>query len=404
MTENTTPENQAEIAALNHEIYRLSCIIDENAQKQLEASAIDCSSPFGNPTEYKDYSGDYSEILPEIKQTGFEIPLEPDFNEKRRIKFFYAVGGGCAFLRFVLADWLASLLLILISRVLVSMNPDADGGTILSYIKGSAIFASVNLIVFLIANVVVALVGMMLSKVKFNDLIKTRDYSIWTAVHHCLIAVFLMVTSLLVSGFVEDIFSHYGSTTNVVNLDGTAVTAAGTAIMLIYRCIIAPVTEEFFFRGMLLKTFSKANQRFGVFATAVFFGLAHSNIPQFILAFIIGIFLAHITQKHNSIIPAIVVHIFVNLFTTIIGYLNLEGMELGIFNMIYITVAALGAIMFAIFRISDKIPATTPHQSRRGLSVASASVILVVSFWLQLLYMLSFVIEHPALQTIQSFL
>lgn len=400
MTENNSPGNQAEIAALNHEIYRLNCIIDENARKQQEESAIDCGSPFGNPTEYKDYSGDYSVILPEIKQEGFSIPLDPEFNERRRIKFFYALGGGCAFLRFVLADWLASLLLILISRVLVSMNPDADGATILSYIKGSAIFASVNLIVFLIANVVVALVGMMLSKVKFNDLIKTRDYSIWTAVHHCLIAVFLMVTSLLVSGFVEDIFSHYGSTTNVVNLDGTAVTAAGTAIMLIYRCIIAPVTEEFFFRGMLLKNFSRANQRFGVFATAIFFGLAHSNIPQFILAFIIGIFLAHITQKHNSIIPAIVVHIFVNSLTTIIGYLNLDGIGIGI----YLTVAAFGAIMFAIFRISDKIPSTTPHQSRRGLSVAISSVILVASFWLQLMYMLSFVVDHPVLQTVQSFL
>ena len=71
---------------------------------------------------------------------------------------------------------------------------------------------------------------------------------------------------------------------------------------------------------------------------------------EFILAFIIGIFLAHITQKHNSIIPAIVVHIFVNSLTTIIGYLNLDGIGIGI----YLTVAAFGAIMFAIFRISVK--------------------------------------------------
>lgn len=402
MTENTTPEYRAELSALNHEIYRLNNLLEEKERDNAHKSIHDCEDPFKNPTEYRGYSGDYSEILPEITDPSFEIPLEPDYSEKRRIKRSYAIGGGCVFIRFAAADWIASLLIILISHILIGINPDADGNSIITYMKGSAIFASVNMLVYLLANVLTALAGLKLARIKASDLVKTRNYSPWSALHHCLIAIFLLLVSILASDFIEDIFTHYGSTTNVLNLEGTAVTSMGAAIMMIYRCIIAPVTEEFFFRGMLLKTFSRANQRFGVFATAVFFGLAHANIPQFILAFIIGIFLAHITLKHNSIIPAIVVHIFVNSFTNITSMLNLSGVELGIFNMIYVTLAALGAIMFVIFRISDKIPSPTPKQSRRGLSVASVTFIVASAFWLQVIYMMSYIVDNPILNYVKE--
>lgn len=402
LTENINPEHQAEAAALNHEIYRLNSLLDEKERVNTCESLHDCEDPFKNPTEYRGYSGDYSEILPEINEPGFEIPLEPDYREKKRIKRFYAIGGGCAFIRFAAADWIASLLIILISHILIRINPDADGTSIITYMKGSAIFASVNMLVYLLANVLTALAGLRLAKIKVGELVKTRNYSPWSALHHCLIAIFLLLASILASDFIEDIFSHYGTTTNVLNLEGTAVTSMGAAVMLIYRCIIAPVTEEFFFRGMLLKTFSKANQRFGVFATAVFFGLAHANIPQFILAFIIGIFLAHITLKHNSIIPAIVVHIFVNSFTSITSLFNLSGIKLGIFNMLYVTLAALGAIMVVIFRISDRIPSATPKQSRRGLSVASVTFIVASAFWLQVIYLLSYIVDNPILDCIRE--
>ena len=89
-------------------------------------------------------------------------------------------------------------------------------------------------------------------------------------------------------------------------------TGLGIAIMTIYSCLIAPITEELFFRGTLMKIFSKSNQRFGIVISAVFFGLAHGNLPQFMLAFLLGLFLGHIDMRHNSIVPSVVVHIFIN--------------------------------------------------------------------------------------------
>ena len=144
----------------------------------------------------------------------------------------------------------------------------------------------------------------------------------------------------------------------------------------------------FFFRGMLLKVFSKANQRFAVFATAVFFGLAHGNLPQFLLAFLLGLFLAHITLKHGSIIPSIVVHIFVNTFVTVMGELDLSGdMEI-VLNLSLEALAAFGLLMLLIFRSKDKLPATTPAQSKRGFAIAKTTVGVVAAFTIQTAYML----------------
>ena len=200
--------------------------------------------------------------------------------------------------------------------------------------------------------------------------------------------MFIWLVSVYISLGVEDIFTKYGYSTEVQDMDGYAVTKLGFVISIVYTCIIAPVTEEFFFRGMLLKVFSKANQRFAVFATAVFFGLAHGNLPQFLLAFLLGLFLAHITLKHGSIIPSIVVHIFVNTFVTVMGELDLSGdMEI-VLNLSLEALAAFGLLMLLIFRSKDKLPATTPAQSKRGFAIAKTTVGVVAAFTIQTAYML----------------
>ena len=147
----------------------------------------------------------------------------------------------------------------------------------------------------------------------------------------------------------------------------------GIAIDSIYSCVMAPVTEELFFRGMMLRVLSKANQRFAVVATAVFFGLTHGNIPQFILTFLLGLFLAHITLKHESIIPSIIVHMFLNTFVTVSSYLPESAIIEGILNMILIASLFVGMVLLVIYRKTDRIPSTTPAQARRGIAVAKTS-------------------------------
>lgn len=83
-------------------------------------------------------------------------------------------------------------------------------------------------------------------------------------------------------------------------------------IMSFYACLLGPVLEELLYRGVLLQSMRKYNERFAIFLSALIFGLMHQNYQQFILGFLLGIPLAIVTIKYNSIIPSIFTHILVN--------------------------------------------------------------------------------------------
>ncbi|HRR76662.1 MAG TPA: type II CAAX endopeptidase family protein [Ruminococcus sp.] len=381
-------QHHAEVAALNHEIYRLTKHINETERERAEADTPDPFDPFDNPTEYHEYRDDYTEILPPIQTPAYKVSLEPGYDERRRLKRFYAIGGWCAVLQFVASTAAGFFIARGIIAILKDMNPGADGESMYTFIKGSSILVGMNMLIYIFANVVFAFIGMKLADIKPSSLIKTRNYDVGKAVQYCAAAMFIWVISAFVSLGVNNVFEKYGYSTNVLETEGVAVTKLGFAISAVYTCIIAPVTEELFFRGMLLRTFSKANQRFAVFATAVFFGLAHGNLPQFTLAFLLGIFLAHITLKHGSIIPSIVVHVFVNTVVTIMGELDLSDAQMIAFNLGLEAFAAFGALMLLIFRSKDKLPATTPAQSKRGFVIARCSVGVIVAFTIQAAYTL----------------
>lgn len=376
MQDNLSPEHyREEIAALNHEIYRLSQRIEQQEHERLFSPAVKSDDPFNNPTEYHEFSRDYSDILPEMNAPGAEIPLEPERGERRRIRRSYSIGGWCLLFQFVISNTLALALIFLIRNILTSVNPDWSTAQISSYIRGSSLLMGINLIIYIAANVICALIGMKWSRTDYPELIHTRDFSFGKAAAYCMIALFLRTAAAYAASGAEAIVSKFGHTTNTLNTDGMAETGFGTALMILYTCLIAPITEELLFRGMLLRTFSRANQRFAIFATAFFFGLVHGNIPQFLLGFILGIFLAHITLKHGSIFPAVIVHMFMNTFVQLMSFISdhADDTEFLIFSLSLMLLNITGFITLLYFRSEDKLPATTPAQTRRGISVALTS-------------------------------
>ncbi|MDE6034405.1 MAG: CPBP family intramembrane metalloprotease [Ruminococcus sp.] len=372
---------RAEITLLNNEIYRLNRKIAEEHKNNIP----DKMNPFDNPTEYPDFSGDYSDIMPELDAPECKIPLEPELAERQKIRRFYSVGGWCLLGQFFMSNLLTYAIVYIIRMIIGSMNGGTDSEIIFTYIENSSIFAGITMLAFIISNVGFAFMGMKMAHIPKNQLIRTRNFSFGKAVQYCMIAFFLWELSAVIAWGIDDIFVHYGYTTDIMDTDGIGVTGTGFAIMTVYTCIIAPITEEIFFRGMLLRTFSRTNQRFAIFATAFFFGISHHNIPQFTLAFIMGIFLAHITLKHNSILPAVIVHIFVNTVSTLIPYIEeLAGYIYT--SMLVLVIALTGFFILYVFRETNKLPATTPAQSRRGIAVAKSSVMFMIAVSVQIIY------------------
>ncbi|MCM1505651.1 MAG: CPBP family intramembrane metalloprotease [Ruminococcus flavefaciens] len=374
---------RAEISALNNEIYRLNRQIEEERKNRLP----DKLNPFDNPTEYPEFSGDYSDIMPELDAPECTIPLEPELTERRKIKRFYSIGGWALLGQFFISNVLALLASYIIKTVISSRNAGVDTSTISDYMNSSSIFAGINMLAFVIANIGFAFMGLSMARIPKSLLIRTRDFSAGKAFQYCLTAFFLWTVSLFVSSGINDMFEHYGYTTNVMSTDGMAVTGTGFAVMTVYTCVVAPLTEEIFFRGMLLRVFSRTNQRFAVFATAFFFGLSHHNIPQFVLAFLLGTFLAHITLKHNSVIPAVIVHVFINTMSTAISYIA-ENAGFIFTSVLILVMAVMGFFLLCLFREKNRIPSTTPAQVKRGFCVAKSSVMFVIATVVQIIYTL----------------
>lgn len=374
-------EYRSQIASLNNEIRDLR-------EKIRQKEHIDKFNPFDNPTDYRGFSGNYAKIQPLIEHEGYELPLEPKYEERRNIKHFYSIGGWCTLLQFAVPSGLAWLLVHGILILLKYMNPGANEFILQQYMKSSSIYVSLNMLIYLVCNVFFAFLGMKKAGIKPRSVISTKDFSFKLAVQYCLAALFVWVLAIYGTTSINNIFERYGYTT-VQDYSEVGKTTLGTVIMFMYTCIIAPITEEIFFRGMLLKVFSKANQRFAIFATALFFGMAHGNIPQFILAYVLGLMLAVITMKHTSIIPAIVVHMFVNTFSNVFGCFQNAGETVRHIAVIGLLLLALvGFFMLMVFYGDNHIPSTTPKQATRGCDIAVISLPTTVSFIIQLIYMM----------------
>lgn len=396
MDDNKTPEQyRSEIAMLNHEVYELQRQLDLKTDEQQKAITLDRNDPFGNPTEYPGYSGDYSDIVPQIKVPGCRLPVEPGRREKKALRKYYSIGGACLVFQWTTATVLSNLLMGIVVLVINHLNPGASIDAITGYSYGSSIVSAITMITYLVANTLFAWLGLKWAKIEPYSLVKTRNYTLAKAFQYCFIAVFIQYVASLFSDVFSDIIEKYGYSADTMDTTNMSQTSLGIIIYIMYGCIIAPITEEFFFRGMLLKVFSRANQRFAIVASAVFFGLAHGNLAQFMLAFILGIFLAHIDMKHNSIIPSIVVHVFLNTISDIFNYTYDDGnipLSAAI-DMIYVLMAVTGLVMLVDFIFKNKLPRTTPQQSRRGFAVAKTSFPFVIAFVVQLAYLILLILE-----------
>lgn len=89
--------------------------------------------------------------------------------------------------------------------------------------------------------------------------------------------------------------------------------------------IVAPITEEFLFRGIILRGFLKNySVKKSIFISALLFGLIHMNPWQFLGTFIWGIIAGWWFIKTRSIVPCILGHALNNSLSYIIPLLGIN--------------------------------------------------------------------------------
>lgn len=122
------------------------------------------------------------------------------------------------------------------------------------------------------------------------------------------IACQLFVSGLLsiLKPFFEKSFIDYGNT-----LEG--IFTGNIYLVLFYVIILAPVTEELIFRGVMYNLLNKSLPFIGVnLMQAAAFGIYHWNLVQGVYAFFIGLLLGWIRYNFKGMLAPILLHVFIN--------------------------------------------------------------------------------------------
>lgn len=190
--------------------------------------------------------------------------------------------------------------------------------------------------------------------------------------------------------FVVAAFCYYGVTTiysSVLQLHGKdklpselGATHSTSALIAasIFVCVIAPICEEFFFRGFLFGTLRTWNIRIGgrdigtwlaAIVTGLLFGLAHtgSAASQYLipLAFL-GFVLCIVRWKTGSLYPCIALHSANNALA--LGVNQLDWGVLGIIGLILATWLVVGVITAPL---ADRtVPVLHRAPSKRTIRIA----------------------------------
>lgn len=119
--------------------------------------------------------------------------------------------------------------------------------------------------------------------------------------------------------------------------------------LLIFVVLGAPFVEEFVYRGAILGLLRKYGDGFSIFISAFIFGLTHSNIEQFVYAFLIGLYFGFIVIKTKSLWTSIFLHAFINTFSFISVTFNFVENSIfryfsGVFQLV-ITLLAIYSFM-----------------------------------------------------------
>lgn len=359
----------------------------QNTCEYSEISPVDLKNPFRNPTEEPDYSPDYREIVPDLDLPESKLSLFPAHHEKITIRRYFAL----TFLMLLFAlltattiyvalQGIASVMLRQVDLREIGELPQNYPQILQQYMSDSAIGYSINLIAFFFGNLAAFFIGCKLTNLKLREFFRLRSFTTPRAFCYIFIGLWLQLAIGLIGEQLIRLARAMGVSLYVPDTDMEG-SFMRVAMLALYACIVAPVTEELLVRGLVLKNLSRVSQRFGILLSAFLFGLMHENLLQFLFTFPLGILLAYITIRHNSLTPAILVHISVNTAGVMLSLCErfLSQGSMRIVNISYtLGIFLIGSVALLYLLFSERLPDQTPHQSMRAGRIAVTSPL----FWL----------------------
>ena len=236
------------------------------------------------------------------------------------------------FLLDVLIVWLVQYLTVL----LVNVTPD-------SFLGRNT--PAIGAIIFLAVSIVVCY------KIYQKDY---NEPSRWIYQHPGYFAL-LAVMGILASHGLSALISLISSTGMLGNYQEIEqnVFVASPVLVIVQTVILAPLSEELLFRGILYRRLQGYIHGFWgpALISSAIFGLYHMNLAQGIFAFIFGLFICAVYERIRNLWAAIALHAGGNLISVVLVYTGFQYPETWQYiTAMVLALAAAGALFYLLIR------------------------------------------------------
>lgn len=160
------------------------------------------------------------------------------------------------------------------------------------------------------------------------------------------------------------------------------------ALGIVFTALLPAILEELFCRGAVLREYEHYGTMFSIFAAASVFALLHMSVASFVFTWVLGIVLAVVVRKTDSIYPAVIVHFSVNMFSLTRTYLTalMPSAAQPLWEVILMFVMVIGAFGFVfalvmLFMIHGRAPRKKRDPDKRFGFSFSFVFLIVVYVW-----------------------
>lgn len=305
----------------------------------------------------------------------------PGREEKKRIRKLYNSVGIAMTAQYIVVYALAMLGYGWFSSFITEEVNEETGAAIIGFAEASIMFCAPAL-----ASIIMFFVYNAINRVKTSSLFKTDKLSGAFIGKAVLAAFFFHQIGMVLEYVVAIVLAVIGLDTPAYNFE-IKNDLPTTAMDVFTSIILAPIAEELFFRGVVLKETARVSQRFAIVFSAVMFGLMHGNPYQLVMATLLGLVLGYVTVKSDSLIPAIICHMAANFMATIPDIA--AYFDKALYEPVYYIVAAfefavgLAGFIYIVKNDGIKLPPYTEYHKKRTLPimVTSAGIIIITAIY-----------------------
>ena len=165
----------------------------------------------------------------------------------------------------------------------------------------------------------------------------------------------LAVAGILASHGLSALISLISSTGMLGNYQEIEqnVFLASPFLVIFQTVVLAPISEELLFRGILYRRLQRYIRGFWgpALISSAIFGLYHMNLAQGIFAFLFGLFICAVYEKIRNLWAAIALHAGGNLISVVLVYTGFQYPEPWLYiTVMILALAAAGAIYYFLIR------------------------------------------------------